>query len=177
MRNTPPSRVAGGCGVFQTGLKSPKQGTSPRDDPDADFRQPQKHVSARVSHVLLQEKPTLSLPALRFPNLFPPLKPETVARRTVEAVQLNQALLLLPWTMHALIILKRYRAGGESSGSDSCQPSPLSPVDPGGEEAAGRRRYTCDRLVMSVVGVKITSGGMCAVDLLSLLWSSSSQTC
>lgn len=106
MRNTPPSRVAGGCGVFQTGLKSPKQGTSPRDDPDADFRQPQKHVSARVSHVLLQEKPTLSLPALRFPNLFPPLKPETVARRTVEAVQLNQALLLLPWTMHALIILK-----------------------------------------------------------------------
>lgn len=114
---------------------------------------------------------------VRFPNLFPPLKPETVARRTVEAVQLNQALLLLPWTMHALIILKRYRAGGESSGSDSCQPSPLSPVDPGGEEAAGRRRYTCDRLVMSVVGVKITSGGMCAVDLLSLLWSSSSQTC
>ncbi|XP_008581222.1 PREDICTED: short-chain dehydrogenase/reductase 3 [Galeopterus variegatus] len=43
---------------------------------------------------------------VRFPNLFPPLKPETVARRTVEAVQLNQALLLLPWTMHALIILK-----------------------------------------------------------------------
>uniref|UniRef100_G1RFI7 Short-chain dehydrogenase/reductase 3 n=1 Tax=Nomascus leucogenys TaxID=61853 RepID=G1RFI7_NOMLE len=41
-----------------------------------------------------------------FPNLFPPLKPETVARRTVEAVQLNQALLLLPWTMHALVILK-----------------------------------------------------------------------
>lgn len=29
-----------------------------------------------------------------------------MARRTVEAVQLNQALLLLPWTMHALIILK-----------------------------------------------------------------------
>ncbi|KAK1340486.1 hypothetical protein QTO34_019056 [Cnephaeus nilssonii] len=43
---------------------------------------------------------------VRFPNLFPPLKPETVARRTVEAVQLNQALLLLPWTMHVLIILK-----------------------------------------------------------------------
>ncbi|XP_004411223.1 short-chain dehydrogenase/reductase 3 isoform X5 [Zalophus californianus] len=43
---------------------------------------------------------------VRFPNLFPPLKPEMVARRTVEAVQLNQALLLLPWTMHALIILK-----------------------------------------------------------------------
>ncbi|ELW68629.1 Short-chain dehydrogenase/reductase 3 [Tupaia chinensis] len=43
---------------------------------------------------------------VRFPNLFPPLKPETVARKTVEAVQLNQALLLLPWTMHALIILK-----------------------------------------------------------------------
>lgn len=45
-------------------------------------------------------------PAFRFPNLFPPLKPETVARRTVEAVQQNQALLLLPWTMNILIILK-----------------------------------------------------------------------
>ncbi|XP_038191150.1 short-chain dehydrogenase/reductase 3 isoform X1 [Arvicola amphibius] len=43
---------------------------------------------------------------VRFPNLFPPLKPETVARRTVEAVQQNQALLLLPWTMNILIILK-----------------------------------------------------------------------
>ncbi|TFK13836.1 peptidyl-prolyl cis-trans isomerase E [Platysternon megacephalum] len=43
---------------------------------------------------------------IRFPNLFPPLKPETVARRTVEAVQLNQAFLLLPWTMHVLVILK-----------------------------------------------------------------------
>ncbi|XP_060235108.1 short-chain dehydrogenase/reductase 3 isoform X3 [Meriones unguiculatus] len=43
---------------------------------------------------------------VRFPNLFPPLKPETVARRTVEAMQQNQALLLLPWTMNILIILK-----------------------------------------------------------------------
>lgn len=43
---------------------------------------------------------------VRFPNLFPPLKPETVARRTVEAVQKNHALLLLPWTMHILVILK-----------------------------------------------------------------------
>ncbi|KAL7978593.1 hypothetical protein Chor_005575 [Crotalus horridus] len=42
-----------------------------------------------------------------FPNLFPPLKPEMVARRTVEAVQRNQAFLLLPWTMHILILLKR----------------------------------------------------------------------
>lgn len=42
----------------------------------------------------------------RFPNLFPPLKPETVAQRTVEAVQQNQAFLLLPWTMHILVILK-----------------------------------------------------------------------
>ncbi|NXS44364.1 DHRS3 reductase, partial [Balaeniceps rex] len=41
---------------------------------------------------------------IRFPNLFPPLKPETVARRTVEAVQMNQAFLLLPWTMHVLVI-------------------------------------------------------------------------
>lgn len=54
------------------------------------------------------EETHLASPWVRFPNLFPPLKPETVARRTVEAVQLNQALLLLPWTMHALIILKRY---------------------------------------------------------------------
>ncbi|XP_056410778.1 short-chain dehydrogenase/reductase 3 [Hyla sarda] len=43
---------------------------------------------------------------VRFPGLFPPLKPETVARRTVEAVQKNRALLLLPWTMHLLVILK-----------------------------------------------------------------------
>ncbi|CAN2388150.1 NADP-retinol dehydrogenase activity [Pristimantis euphronides] len=43
---------------------------------------------------------------IRFPSLFPPLKPETVARRTVEAVQKNHALLLLPWTMHILVILK-----------------------------------------------------------------------
>ncbi|XP_075695625.1 short-chain dehydrogenase/reductase 3 [Rhinoderma darwinii] len=43
---------------------------------------------------------------IRFPHLFPPLKPETVARRTVEAVQKNHALLLLPWTMHLLVILK-----------------------------------------------------------------------
>ncbi|XP_010216291.1 PREDICTED: short-chain dehydrogenase/reductase 3 [Tinamus guttatus] len=43
---------------------------------------------------------------IRFPNLFPPLKPETVARRTVDAVQTNQAFLLLPWTMRVLVILK-----------------------------------------------------------------------
>ncbi|NXD24128.1 DHRS3 reductase, partial [Spelaeornis formosus] len=43
---------------------------------------------------------------IRFPSLFPPLKPETVARRTVEAVQMNQSFLLLPWTMHVLVILK-----------------------------------------------------------------------
>ncbi|XP_013930389.1 PREDICTED: short-chain dehydrogenase/reductase 3-like [Thamnophis sirtalis] len=48
---------------------------------------------------------------IRFPNLFPPLKPETVARRTVEAVQQKQAFLLLPWTMHILIFLKRYLSG------------------------------------------------------------------
>lgn len=71
----------------------------------------------------------MSLPAFRFPNLFPPLKPETVARRTVEAVQLNQALLLLPWTMHALVILKRYGAGEESSepGFPTISPSPGGP--------------------------------------------------
>ncbi|NXD00134.1 DHRS3 reductase, partial [Certhia familiaris] len=43
---------------------------------------------------------------IRFPSLFPPLKPETVARRTVEAVQMNQSFLLLPWTMNVLVILK-----------------------------------------------------------------------
>lgn len=86
----------------------------------------------------------MSLPAFRFPNLFPPLKPETVARRTVEAVQLNRALLLLPWTMHALVILKRYGAGGGSWGPGSRRPVPLLPVDPGGEEASGRRKYACD---------------------------------
>ncbi|KAG8434276.1 hypothetical protein GDO86_012596 [Hymenochirus boettgeri] len=43
---------------------------------------------------------------LRFPTIFPPLKPETVAAKTVEAVQKNKALVLLPWTMHALVILK-----------------------------------------------------------------------
>ncbi|XP_032458828.1 short-chain dehydrogenase/reductase 3 isoform X6 [Phocoena sinus] len=59
----------------------------------------------------------------RFPNLFPPLKPETVARRTVEAVQLNQALLLLPWTMHALIILKRpFQEVKHPSAFIGCQP-------------------------------------------------------
>ncbi|MBN3325862.1 DHRS3 reductase, partial [Atractosteus spatula] len=45
---------------------------------------------------------------VRFPNLFPPLKPETVARRTVEAVRTNTAILYLPWTMHALVILKSF---------------------------------------------------------------------
>nr|XP_031539554.1 short-chain dehydrogenase/reductase 3 isoform X2 [Vicugna pacos] len=35
-----------------------------------------------------------------------PLPEPGPSSRTVEAVQLNQALLLLPWTMHALIILK-----------------------------------------------------------------------
>lgn len=45
---------------------------------------------------------------IRFPNLFPPLKPETVAKKTVEAVQKNKALLLLPWTMHVLVILKSF---------------------------------------------------------------------
>ena len=102
-----------------------------------------------------QDKLTLSLPACRFPNLFPPLKPETVARRTVEAVQLNQALLLLPWTMHALIILKRYRAAGGSSESGSCGPCPLLPGDLGGEEASNKRKNPHDRLVMSAVGVKM----------------------
>lgn len=44
----------------------------------------------------------------RFPQLFPPLKPEVVAQRTVDAVRTDKAFLYLPWTMHALVILKRW---------------------------------------------------------------------
>lgn len=105
----------------------------PRGDPN---------LTAREASLLLQGEPTVSPPACRFPNLFPPLKPETVARKTVEAVQLNQALILLPWTMHALIILKRYGAGGESPGPASCRPIPLLPASPGGEEATGGKKDT-----------------------------------
>ncbi|XP_030632818.1 short-chain dehydrogenase/reductase 3b [Chanos chanos] len=43
---------------------------------------------------------------VRFPKLFPPLKPEVVAHRTVDAVRTNTAFVHLPWTMHALVILK-----------------------------------------------------------------------
>ncbi|XP_077059739.1 short-chain dehydrogenase/reductase 3b [Siphateles boraxobius] len=43
---------------------------------------------------------------VRFPQLFPPLKPEVVAQRTVDAVRTNIAFVYLPWTMHALVILK-----------------------------------------------------------------------
>lgn len=107
-------------------------------------------------------KPTVSLPAFRFPNLFPPLKPETVARRTVEAVQLNQALLLLPWTMHVLIILKRYEAAEQALG----QAPANRPWTPWGR---GRRqeKVTRDPLVMFAVGVGTRSGGLCAKGVLS----------
>lgn len=44
---------------------------------------------------------------LRFPKLFPPLNPEMVAERTVDAVRTNTAFVVLPWTMHFLVILKR----------------------------------------------------------------------
>lgn len=44
----------------------------------------------------------------RFPQLFPPLRPEVVAQRTVDAVRADKAFLYLPWTMHALVILKRW---------------------------------------------------------------------
>ncbi|XP_043108600.1 short-chain dehydrogenase/reductase 3b [Puntigrus tetrazona] len=43
---------------------------------------------------------------VRFPKLFPPLKPEVVAQKTVDAVRTNTAFVYLPWTMHALVILK-----------------------------------------------------------------------
>lgn len=42
----------------------------------------------------------------RFPQLFPPLNPELVAQRTVDAVRTNTPFVYLPWTMHALVILK-----------------------------------------------------------------------
>ncbi|XP_023697403.1 short-chain dehydrogenase/reductase 3a isoform X2 [Paramormyrops kingsleyae] len=45
---------------------------------------------------------------IRFPQLFPPLKPELVAQRTVDAVRSNKAFVYLPWTMHALVILKSF---------------------------------------------------------------------
>ncbi|KAM6979469.1 short-chain dehydrogenase/reductase 3b [Aplochiton taeniatus] len=45
---------------------------------------------------------------VRFPALFPPLKPETVAQRTVDAVRTDTAFVYLPWTMHALVILKSF---------------------------------------------------------------------
>ncbi|XP_061114524.1 short-chain dehydrogenase/reductase 3-like [Conger conger] len=43
---------------------------------------------------------------VRFPQLFPPLKPDMVAQKTVDAVRSNTAFVYLPWTMHALVILK-----------------------------------------------------------------------
>lgn len=54
---------------------------------------------------LLHLKSTTSF--YRFPQLFPPLKPEVVAERTVDAVRTDKAFLYLPWTMHALVFLKR----------------------------------------------------------------------
>lgn len=44
----------------------------------------------------------------RFPKLFPPLNPEMVAHRTVDAVRTDTAYVVLPWTMHFLVILKRW---------------------------------------------------------------------
>ncbi|KAA0707636.1 Short-chain dehydrogenase/reductase 3 [Triplophysa tibetana] len=43
---------------------------------------------------------------VRFPKIFPPLKPEVVAQRTVDAVRTNTAFVYLPWTMNLLVILK-----------------------------------------------------------------------
>ncbi|XP_029579255.1 short-chain dehydrogenase/reductase 3 isoform X1 [Salmo trutta] len=45
---------------------------------------------------------------VRFPQLFPPLNPELVAQRTVDAVRTNTPFIYLPWTMHALVILKSF---------------------------------------------------------------------
>ncbi|XP_022533172.1 short-chain dehydrogenase/reductase 3a isoform X2 [Astyanax mexicanus] len=43
---------------------------------------------------------------VRFPQLFPPLNPEMVAQRTVDAVRTNTAFVVLPWTMHFIVALK-----------------------------------------------------------------------
>ncbi|KAL2090473.1 hypothetical protein ACEWY4_012736 [Coilia grayii] len=43
---------------------------------------------------------------VRFPQLFPPLRQEVVAQRTVDAVRTNTAFVYLPWTMHALVLMK-----------------------------------------------------------------------
>ncbi|XP_063070904.1 short-chain dehydrogenase/reductase 3b [Engraulis encrasicolus] len=43
---------------------------------------------------------------VRFPQLFPPLRQEVVAQRTVDAVRTNTAFVYLPWSMHALVVLK-----------------------------------------------------------------------
>ncbi|KAL4622519.1 short-chain dehydrogenase/reductase 3-like isoform X1 [Arapaima gigas] len=43
---------------------------------------------------------------VRFPQLFPPLRPELVAQRTVDAVRTNTAFVYLPWTMRVLVMLK-----------------------------------------------------------------------
>ncbi|XP_010874049.1 short-chain dehydrogenase/reductase 3a isoform X2 [Esox lucius] len=45
---------------------------------------------------------------VRFPQLFPPLNPELVAQRTVDAVRTNTPFIYLPWTMRALVILKSF---------------------------------------------------------------------
>ncbi|XP_028854397.1 short-chain dehydrogenase/reductase 3b [Denticeps clupeoides] len=45
---------------------------------------------------------------VRFPQLFPPLKPEVVAQRTVDAVRTNTTFVYLPWSMRALVILKSF---------------------------------------------------------------------
>ncbi|XP_036387400.1 short-chain dehydrogenase/reductase 3b [Megalops cyprinoides] len=45
---------------------------------------------------------------VRFPQLFPPLRPELVAQRTVDAVRTNTAFVYLPWTMRLLVILKSF---------------------------------------------------------------------
>uniref|UniRef100_A0A3B3SKM5 Short-chain dehydrogenase/reductase 3 n=1 Tax=Paramormyrops kingsleyae TaxID=1676925 RepID=A0A3B3SKM5_9TELE len=45
---------------------------------------------------------------VRFPQLFPPLKPEMVAQRTVDAMRTNTAFVYLPWTMRMLVLLKSF---------------------------------------------------------------------
>ncbi|XP_049590040.1 short-chain dehydrogenase/reductase 3b [Syngnathus scovelli] len=49
---------------------------------------------------------------VRFPQLFPPLRPEAVAQKTVDAVRADVAFLYLPWTMHALVVLKSFMPQG-----------------------------------------------------------------
>ena len=79
---------------------------------ETSVRRSNVHVNAGPESALISHVSPYRLPGIasenRFPQLFPPLKQEVVAQRTVDAVKTNTAFVYLPWTMHMLVILKRY---------------------------------------------------------------------